>query len=249
MKVAFVVEYNGGRYHGFEWQRNGSTIQAELEKAIAKVTGEHRRVLAASRTDAGVHAAGQVVSLWTESALSPDALLRAINAYLPNDIAIRAAFRVRDDFSVRSEAVSRAYEYTILNRRTRSALLAGSSYLVTGSLQVARMNEGCRLLEGRHDFLSFATQWEEDRNPVRTVFSAGFEQAGDIVTFHIVGDSFLPHQVRNTVGLLTRLGLGKIDLEEVIQIMEAVRPGLAGPTAPAQGLCLMRVNYAKPLGE
>lgn len=249
MKVALVVEYDGTHYHGFEWQRGVPTIQSALERAIYNVTAEERRVIAASRTDAGVHAKGQVVSFWTESKLSPDTILRAVNAYLPRDISVRTAFQIRDEFSVRGDALSREYSYTILNRPTRSPLVERFSYLIPGQLDLTRMMEACRLLEGQHNFLSFVTSWENDRNPVRMVLQATVERKGDLVVFSIKANSFLPHQVRNTVGLLTKLGLGKADLNEFGHIMEAKRPGAAGPTAPARGLCLTRINYAKPLGE
>jgi tRNA pseudouridine38-40 synthase len=249
LKVALIVEYDGSRYHGFEWQKGVPTIQGILEKAIRSVTTEERRVIAASRTDAGVHAEGQVVSFRTESKLPPDTILRAMNAYLPRDTAVRAAFHIREDFSVRGDATSREYTYTILNRPTRSPLLEGFSCLVPGQLDLAKMEEACHLLEGQHNFLSFVTSWENDRSPIRTIKQAGLERKGDLVFFRIKADSFLPHQVRNIIGMLTKLGLGKADMDEFRRIMEATRPGAAGPTAPARGLCLTRVNYAKPLGE
>jgi len=249
LKVALVVEYDGARYHGFEWQKSVPTVQGMLEKAIHSVTTEERRVIAASRTDAGVHAEGQVVSFRTESKLPPDTILRAMNAYLPRDMAVRAAYHIREDFSVRRDATSREYTYTILNRPTRSPLLERFSYLVPGQLDLAKMEEACHLLKGQHNFLSFVTSWENDRSPIRTIKRVGLERKGNLVFFCIEANSFLPHQVRNTIGLLTKLGLGKANMDEFRRIMEANRPGTAGPTAPARGLCLTRVNYAKPLGE
>lgn len=249
MKIALVVEYNGKRYHGFEWQNGLPTIQGELEKAIHQTTGEQRRVIAASRTDAGVHARGQVVSFWTNSRLSISTIQRALNAHLPDDIAVLSAHQVPEEFSVRSHAVSRQYNYSILNRPCRSPLVMDFVYLATRKLNVEAMNEACGLLIGRHDFSSFITSWEEDRDPVRTVFEARVERSGDIVDFKIIADSFLPHQVRNTVGLMIRLGMDNLSLSEFRQVMEAKEPGLAGPTAPAKGLCLTKIDYGRPLGE
>lgn len=249
MKIALVVEYHGKRYHGFEWQKGLPTIQGELEEAIRRTTGEQRRVIAASRTDAGVHARGQVVSFWTDSRLSTSTIQRALNAHLPDDIAVLSAHRIPEEFSVRGNAVSRQYNYYILNRPCRSPLALDFAYFVARKLDVETMNEACGLLIGRHDFSSFITSWEEERDPVRMVFETQVERKDDIIDFKIVADSFLRHQVRNTVGLLIRLGLGNMTLSEFRQVMEARKPGLAGPTAPAKGLCLTKINYGRPLGE
>ncbi len=242
-KIVLVVEYDGRNYCGFQWQANVPTIQAELERAIRKLTGENRRVLAASRTDTGVHARGQVVSFRTESVLSPQTIVRALNYHLPRDIAVRSASKVSADFNVRREAVSREYEYRIWNGPSRSPLLEGVAYFVPKKLNVRIMNSACKLLLGEHDLASFATALGSLKSTVRNVYEAKLIRRKDLISFHITANSFLPHQVRNTIGLLIRVGLGKVRLEEFRQIMEAKAMGLAGPTAPACGLCLTRVNY------
>ncbi|MCX8125817.1 MAG: tRNA pseudouridine(38-40) synthase TruA [Dehalococcoidia bacterium] len=249
MKIALVVEYFGKHYHGFEWQNGLPTIQGKLEEAILRTTGEQRRVIAASRTDAGVHAKGQVVSFWTDSRLSIPVMQRALNAHLPEDIAVLSAHQIPENFSVRGDAVSRQYNYLILNRPCRSPLVMDISYFVARKLDVETMNEACRLLIGEHDLSSFVTSWQDAHNPVRTIFEARIERAGDMLDFKIVASSFLPHQVRNTVGLLVRVGLGSLSLTDFKRIIEARRPGLAGPRAPARGLCLTKINYNRPLGE
>jgi len=246
-KIVLVVEYDGSHYHGFQWQTDSPTIQAELEEAIHKVTAERNRVIAASRTDAGVHAKGQVVSFRTQSVLSPQTFARALNHYLPGDIAIKGACRVGIDFNVRRDALSREYDYYILNGSTRSPLARGFAYLVTGELNIETMNKASRFLEGEHDFASFATSLGKLRSTVRNVYEAKVTRQDDLVAFHMVANSFLPHQVRNTIGLLIRVGLGKVALEEFHQIMGARTLGLAGPTAPAHGLCLTKVNYPSSL--
>ena len=241
------MEYDGRRYYGFQWQSGLPTIQAELEKAIQKLTGEKRRVLAASRTDTGVHARGQVVSFRTTSTLSPQTVVRALNYYLPEDIAVSAAYRADAGFNVQRDAVSREYEYRILNGPVRSPLAEGFTYLVTGRLNIRNMNKACQLLKGKHDFVSFASALEPEKNTVRTVDEARCSRKGAEVNFRIVANSFLPHQVRNTVGLLIRVGLGKVSLGEFRQVMEAKKVGTAGPAAPPHGLYLMRVNYPADL--
>lgn len=247
-KILLVMEYDGTCYHGFQWQDGLPSIQGEVEKALTKLTGERRRVMSASRTDAGVHAKGQVVSFRTGSALSTDNFVGGLNHYLPNDIAVRAAYRMNDDFNVRREAISREYSYYILNRPTRSPIREGFSYLVSGKLDIEAMNQACLELVGEHDFASFAGRnGATVKSTVRRVFRAVVEREGDLVIFNISASSFLLHQVRNTIGALIRVGLGKITLDEFNSILEAREPALAGPTAPACGLCLNRVNYPGPL--
>ncbi len=246
-KIVLVVEYDGRRYHGFQWQAKLPTVQAELERAIRKLTGERRRVAAASRTDAGVHARGQVVSFRTESALPPRTFVRALNYYLPRDIAVKGACLVNADFNVRGDAVSREYDYYILNSSTRSPLHEGFAYTIPQELNIEMMNKACKFIEGEHDFASFVTSLGKMRSTVRTVYKARVTREDDLVTFNMTANSFLPHQVRNTVGLLVRVGSGKVGLDEFQQIMEAKTLGLAGPTAPPCGLYLTKVNYPSDL--
>ncbi len=245
-----IVEYEGTHYHGFQFQANAPTIQGELEEALGKLTGEKLRVLGASRTDAGVHAKGQVVSLRTSSPLPPRAFINGLNYHLPEDIAIRAAYKAEDTFDVRRDAVSREYKYCILNSLSRSPFSDGLSYRVAGHIDIVAMNKACQYLAGEHDFASFASCiGVELKTTKRNVHQVKVEKDGDLVTFVIMANSFLPHQVRNTVGPLIKVGLGKVTVDQFRDIMEAKQPGLAAPTAPACGLCLMRVNYPSPFGE
>ncbi|MCJ7426030.1 MAG: tRNA pseudouridine(38-40) synthase TruA [Dehalococcoidales bacterium] len=247
-KILLVMEYDGTRYHGFQWQDGLPSIQGELEKALTRLTGERRRVISASRTDAGVHARGQVVSFRTGSALSTHSFVGGLNHYLPTDIAVKAAYRINDAFNVRREAISREYSYYILNRPTRSPIREGFAYLVAGKLDIEAMNQACLALVGEHDFASFAGRnGASVKSTVRRVFRAVVEREGELVIFNIAASSFLLHQVRNTVGALIRVGLGKVTLDEFNSIIEARELALAGPTAPAYGLCLNRVNYPGPL--
>jgi tRNA pseudouridine38-40 synthase len=205
--------------------------------------------MAASRTDTGVHAKGQVVSFWAKSTLDTTTLVRALNHYLPADIAVKGAYRASNGFNVSGDALSREYRYHILSRSTRSPFSRRFALFMSKMLDIDAMNEACRLLQGEHDFASFASSLDGDRSTVRNVCEAGIAKKGDFAVFRIVANSFLPHQVRSTVGLLIRLGLGKIGIADFRDIMEARSVGLAGPLSPACGLCLTRVNYAKPLGS
>jgi tRNA pseudouridine38-40 synthase len=247
-KVILVMEYDGSRYHGFQWQDGLPSIQEEVEKALTKLTGERRRVMSASRTDAGVHAEGQVVSFRTASALTTDNFVGGLNHYLPKDIAVKAAYRMNDSFNVRREAASREYSYYILNSATRSPIREGFSYLVPGELDIEAMNQACALLVGERDFASFAARnGAVVKSTVRRVFRAEVTREGDLVIFNIAANSFLLHQVRNTIGALIRVGQGKMTIDEFKSILEAKELALAGPTAPACGLCLDRVDYPEPL--
>ena len=245
-KFVLVVEYDGTRYHGFQWQAGLATIQAELERAIKKLCGQSSRVMAASRTDAGVHAKGQVVSFWAKPELSTLTLVKALNYYLPDDIAVKAAYKVSNDFNVRRDALSREYCYYILNSETRSPFSKMFALFMPKILDIEVMSRACQLMQGKHDFMSFATSLGSVGSTVRHVYEAKISKREAFVIFHVEANSFLPHQVRNTVGLLIRLGLGKTGVGDFCDIMEAKSLGLAGPRAPACGLWLTKVNYSKP---
>jgi len=249
-QILLIMEYNGAGYHGFQWQKGLPSIQKEVEKAIKKLTGQRRRVISASRTDAGVHAQGQVVGFRTSSPLPIDKLVKGLNYHLPKDIAVKAAYRASDAFRIRRDAVSREYSYYILNSPTRSPIMEGRAHRVANQLNIEAMNQASQTLIGQHDFASFVNgdgSWL--KSTVRNVSRAEVKREGELVTFHMAANSFLPHQVRTTVGVLIRVGLGKMNLDQFRSIIEARLPGTAGPTAPACGLCLERVNYSVPLEE
>lgn len=249
-RVVLILEYDGTRYHGFQWQANLPTVQEEIEKALRKLTGEKTRVKAASRTDAGVHARGQVVSFGTVSSHPLGTFVSGLNYYLPGDIAVKVAYKVGDSFNARHQAVSREYDYYILNSPVRSPLRDGFSYRVAGQLDTELMNQACRVLTGEHDFASFISGiGAEVKSTVRRVYRAEMKKAGEMAVFNMVANSFLPHQVRNTVGALIRVGLSKMSVTEFVNVMEAEKPGQAGPAAPACGLFLTRVNYPRPFSE
>ncbi len=243
-KVVLVVEYDGGRYFGFQWQKDQPTIQDELEKAILKLTNEERRVIAACRTDTGVHARGQVVSFRTGSAWPVKVFVSGLNHYLPRDISVLKAGAVSGRFNVMKDAVSREYRYQILNRRSRASLGNDIYYHVATELDAGRMDLASKLLIGEHDFASFVTEWDREESTVRTIYDAGVKREGEVVAFSVRAKSFLTHQVRNMVGTLVRVGTGKMGIEEFESIFEMKKLSLAGPTAPAHGLCLIKVIYA-----
>jgi tRNA pseudouridine38-40 synthase len=247
-RVVLILEYDGTNYHGSQYQANAPTVQGEIEKALQQLTGEKTRVKMASRTDAGVHATGQVVSFKTDAALPVQAYIDGLNHFLPGDIAVKEAKRADNDFDVRRRAIRRTYKYYILSSATRSPIRQGFSCRVNGGLDIAAMRQACRALIGRHDFASFVASAETARakRTVRDMYKAEITQDGDMIVLEMAASSFLPHQVRNTVGALIKVGQGKMMVDEFCNLVSAKTPGLAGPTAPADGLCLVRVDYPGP---
>ncbi|MFH1485349.1 MAG: tRNA pseudouridine(38-40) synthase TruA [Chloroflexota bacterium] len=247
-KLALVVQYDGSRYAGFQVQKAAPTVQGELESALKKLTGEEIRIKAASRTDSGAHATGQVASFVTGSKLAPETFVRALNYYLPEDIAVKAALEVEDGFDARRSALSREYEYTILNSATRSPLHRHCACLVARPLEVAAMNRACEALVGEHDFAPFTGVAEKTlRNTVRTVYRAQVRRERKKLAFNIVANAFLPQQVRRTVGALIKVGFGDMSVDEFAALARSGSRGVMGPTVPALGLCLVRVSYDPPL--
>ena len=242
--MALVVEYDGTWYRGFQLQPNGSTIQGELEAAIEKVTGGASRVAGASRTDSGVHAEGQVVSFTTGSRLSAGTFVEALNYYLPSDIAVQKALAVPHEFDVRRRAASREYRYSILNRRPPSPLSGRFHHRIRQPLDVDTMNAAAKLLIGVRDFGSFsASQRPEEGSTVRQMINAGVTREGELVLLDIEANAYLYQQIRRTAGALVGVGLGKSSIDQFEELLNTPSPGTAGPTLPAKGLCLKRVNY------
>jgi len=249
-RLALVIEYDGARYVGSQLQNDLPTIQSELEKALLALTGEEIRVSLAGRTDAGVHAHGQVAGFNTASALPEKTFISGLNHFLPADISVKSARRVDAAFDPRRSASKREYEYFILNSNTRSALWCGRAYQVTGDIDVEAMDKACRLLVGEHDFASFASGIEDsEKSTFRHMYEASVRREGDMVIVKLVANAFLPHQVRNTIGALLRIGQGKMTQDEFQGIINLREFGLAGPSAPACGLYLNKVYYGSNLEE
>jgi len=245
IRMALVVEYDGTAYYGSQLQAKHPTVQSELEKALSNLTDERVRVSMASRTDAGVHARGQVVSFRTDDRLPLEAFIHGLNHYLSDDISVRSAHKVPLAFNPRRMAASREYTYTMLNSGTRSPLTARFAHRVAANLDCAAMDRACATLVGVHDFASFASEigGEPEKSTVRHVFQAGVQRNGELVIFNIAANAFVRHQVRSTAGALVQVGLRKMSAEEFGCLLERRQPGLAGPTLPACGLCLERVIY------
>ncbi len=243
-RLALVLEYDGTRYCGSQYQKNAPSIQAELEAALTKLTGERLRVALAGRTDAGVHARGQVASFATCSQHEADVFVRGLNHWLPADIAVRRAVEVPAAFDPRRHACGRHYRYTVHNARERSPLWRQRAWHVGVDLDVEAMRRAAASLPGRRDFAAFAGPLPgREGSTIRTLQRCEVARRAPLITLDMEADAFLPHQVRRTVGALVEVGRGRRTPEEFEALLQAARPASAGPAAPAHGLCLMRVSY------
>jgi tRNA pseudouridine38-40 synthase len=237
-----IIEYDGTDYHGFQLQAGVPTIQEELEKATARITGQESRISGAGRTDAGVHATGQVIAFHADWRHPIEDLQRALNAVLPLAIVIKEIGEAADGFHPRFSAVSREYRYTILNQPWRSPMQARYAHHVVYPLDEARMNEAARELIGEHDFASFGLP-PQGENTVRRVKRAYWSHQEVWYHFVIEADAFLRSMVRTVVGTLIGVGQGAISPDEFRNILLSRDRGRAAPPAPAGGLCLTRVTY------
>ena len=219
------------------------SIQREVERAIKDLTGEPTRVRAASRTDSGAHAKGQVVDFLTKAPYIADTFVKGLNWYLPRDIRVRGARDASLDFHSRKDAVSRIYRYTLLNSRWPSALLRGFSHWVSAPLDVARMGEAASYLPGLHDFSALTVSPSPRVRTVRRVDRWDVWKEGELVLFEAQASGFLLHQIRRTNALLIEIGLGRLPTEVLKGVIDGTIKLKKCPSVPAKGLCLMTVNY------
>lgn len=238
-----VVEYDGTEYHGFQIQANAPTIQEALEEALAGVTQAHVHIRFSGRTDAGVHATGQVVDFWTTWRRSVDELQRAWNATLPADIAIRELAPAAQDFHARYSACSRIYRYNVWNHPVRSPLHRRTHFHVIQPLDVERMAEAAQVLVGEHDFRTFGAPMQSDGPTVRVVKRIDVWREGDEVFVEIEANAFLRRMVRRIVAALVDVGRSRLTVADVADALAAADPARLQGAAPAHGLCLIKVQY------
>ncbi len=252
--VKLLLQYDGAAYHGWQRQPNAVTIQEMIEDRIGVMTGERPAVIAASRTDAGVHALGQVASFRTPSSLSPPVFMRALNAMLPPDIRITDACDESEDFHPRFRAQRKVYFYLVSLSRNVSPFLQRYVWGVRHAVDVSAMGRALTQLQGRHDFSSFRASGCGSRSPLRTIYRAELEKLdgidfmtarlpGNFIKITFEADAFLRHMVRNIVGTLVDIGRGERLPQEMEAIINACDRKAAGPTAPARGLFLEKICY------
>lgn len=246
-----TIEYDGRNYAGFQRQPDIETVQGEIEKALYKFCQQDITITVAGRTDAGVHAKGQVAHFdldYGDRSLNGFELAKAINAHLiPQPIAVIDAEKVSDDFHARFSATNKLYTYRIINRPYGLALDQGLAWWVKKPLDVIAMNDAAQILIGQHDFTTFRDSCCQAKSPVKTLDNLTIEATeilnGQEILFHVEGRSFLHHQVRNIVGTLSLVGEGKWTKDDVQRALEAKDRTAGGPTAPPDGLYLVRIGY------
>ncbi len=241
-RIRAVIEYDGTDFCGFQVQARGRTIQGEIEQALARVTGRTVRVVGAGRTDAGVHASGQVVHATVTWRHDLAQLKRALNAVLPGDVAVRDVEYAPPGFHSRFSAQSRVYAYHIWNDEVPSPLHRRYSYCFDRYLDDLSMSQACGALIGTHDFLPFGWAPQGD-NTVRTVLEATCVRSGRSVVIEIEADAFLRRMVRRIVANLMLVGLGKLSVEDFGRLLLLRDRRTPASEAPSQGLCLLKVNY------
>lgn len=252
-RILLRVAYDGTNYHGWQLQPNAATIEGELNRALCALTGEEIVVTGASRTDAGVHALGNVAVFDTTSRIPAEKFSYALNQRLPEDIVIQSSKQVADDFHPRHCDCRKTYEYDILNRTFPLPAYRNTAYFLYGTLNIKAMRRACQAFLGEHDFASFCAAGAQVQTTVRTIYSLEVEcrplteanagSADQLLTIRVKGNGFLYNMVRIIAGTLVEVGRGHIKPEEVAGIIAAKDRAKAGPTAPARGLRLVEIEY------
>lgn len=243
-RYKLTLEYDGGPFAGWQRQADQPSVQETLERAFETLTGVQTRVQGAGRTDAGVHAAGQVAHVDLARDWEPFRLSEALNHHLrPAPVAVLAAETVTEEFHARFSAVERLYAYRIVNRRAPLTFDRGTAWLVRQPLDADAMRAGAAHLVGHHDFTTFRSSLCQAKSPVKTVDEISVDRAGEEITIHVRARSFLHNQVRSFVGTLERVGAGAWAPGDVARALAAQDRAACGPVAPPDGLYLMRVSY------
>ena len=242
--IKLTIEYDGKDFNGWQKQPNKLNVQGEIERAIETVTGEKVNLIGSGRTDAGVSALGQVANFKIENNRLPiEKMAYAINSQLKKSIRVKKAEEVDERFHSRYTCKKKTYQYTINNSEQGTAIFRNIQYHFPLKLDENKMNEAVKYLIGKHDFKSFKASGTSSKNSVRIIYDAKVTRDGDLVKIELTGSGFLYNMVRIISGTLLDVGQGKIEPEMVKQILEKKDRALAGKTLPANGLCLMRVDY------
>jgi tRNA pseudouridine38-40 synthase len=238
-----TIEYDGTDFAGFQWQTGQRTVQETFEDALKVRTGQTVRISGAGRTDAGVHALGQVVSFGVETSIPTERLALALNGALPLDLSVRDVVEVSPEFDARFSASSRVYAYLIQNRRTPSALFRRFTAFCPQMLDVAAMNSAAQSLLGERDFAAFANELHDDRVTMREMMRFTVGRFQGLVVVRVEANAFLRGMVRNLVGTLMEVGQGKRSPDSLEALLASRDRRQAGATAPPQGLCLLKARY------
>ncbi|MGB0061097.1 tRNA pseudouridine(38-40) synthase TruA [Candidatus Binatus sp.] len=243
MVLKLTIEYDGGNYSGWQLQPRHDSIQGRIEAALERIFAAPVRVFGSGRTDAGVHARGQVASISIPRPFDATELQRALNSILPADIVVLDIAAAPDDFDPRRAARSRVYEYRVLNRQVASAFDYRYSWLVRDRLDLAAMNRAAQIFVGDHDFAAFRSLGTEVRTTIRRVISSEWTRAGDVLVYRVEANSFLRHMVRAMVAAMIDVGRGKLTRDQIATILAGCDRGAAPANAPPGGLYLVEVRY------
>ena len=247
-RYKLTIEYDGAPFVGWQWQRTGTSVQQVLMEAVRKFCGEAAEVQGAGRTDAGVHALGQVAHVDIAKEATTDTVRDAINFHCqPWPVSVLKAEAAPDDFHARFSAIGRRYRYRIVNRRARLALDAGRAWQVQVPLDAAAMHQAAQLLVGHHDFSGFRSAQCQAKSPLKTLDRLDVSRLGEEIVIEAAARSFLHNQVRIMIGTLKRLGEGKLGQDRIRAALDSGKREEAGPTAPPDGLYLTEVVYPQAL--
>ena len=242
-RIKLIVAYDGTDYCGWQIQPNGITVEEVLNRALSRLTGEEIRVIGASRTDAGVHARGNIAVLDTASTIPAERFAYAVNPLLPEDIVVLKSEEVPQDWHPRYQNSVKTYEYRILNREMPDPLKRKYTWHVSFPLDIDKMREAAEHLKGQHDFRSFCSVHTAVKTTVRTIYTLDIVKSGDEIIIRISGNGFLYNMVRIIAGTLAEVGRGFRTPEDVRDLLTAKEREQAGATAPPQGLTLIRIEY------
>lgn len=245
-RIKLTVAYDGTDYCGWQIQKNGITVEEVLNRALSRLTGEEITVVGASRTDAGVHARGNVAVFDTDTRIPAERIVYAVNALLPEDVVVVRSEEVPAGWHPRKCVSVKTYEYRILNKEFPDPVRRRDTYFVSFSLDIERMRRAAEYLKGEHDFKSFCSAQTAVETTVRTIYDLDIKKEGEIITIRVRGNGFLYNMVRIIAGTLAGVGRGYFEPEDMERMLEAKDRTKAGVTAPPQGLILVGIEYEKP---
>ena len=238
-----IIEYDGSRYYGWQRLPNQTTIQGKVENVLSVMCGKEIEIIGAGRTDAGVHAKGMVANVCMETAKTPQEIRDYLNQYLPDDIAVLEVREASDRFHSRYNAIGKTYQYTCYVGAAKPVFDRKYCTILEDNPDVERMLQAAKIMQGEHDFRNFCANPKMKKSTVRRVDRIEILREGAYIRFTFHGNGFLQNMVRIMVGTLLEVGLGRMEVEQVQAVLENPERQKAGPTAPAQGLCLMSVDY------
>lgn len=247
--IALILMYNGTAYHGWQVQKTEVTVAQTLERGLSMVCGEPVKCTGCGRTDAGVHAEHYVANFRTSSRIPVDRIPFAVNTHIPEDIVVKAAYEVAEDFNAIGSCIRKEYTYRIYNSRIKNPFYVNRAYFYPKRLDEQVMDRAARAFEGTHDFAAVRSVGTETKTTVRTVYWCDAEREGDLITVRVCANGFLYNMVRAMVGTMVYASYGKLRAEDIPALLETRDRRLTGPTMPPQGLYMHRIWYDGPAGE